>query len=108
MNNPLGGFGLNSGVHDVWNLTEKLIAILTDGADADALLDRYDRQRRTVMREFVQVQTIRNKKMLEAGADGQRTQEQQLAAIVADDKQRRDYLLTQSMYRSREREAEIE
>ncbi|MEJ0023374.1 MAG: FAD-dependent monooxygenase [Alphaproteobacteria bacterium] len=108
LNNPLGGFGLNSGVHDVWNLTEKLIAILTDGADADALLDRYDRQRRTVMREFVQVQTIRNKKMLEAGADGQRTQEQQLAAIVADDKQRRDYLLTQSMYRSREREAEIE
>ena len=65
LNNPLGGFGMNAGVHDVWNLKDKLIAILRDDGDADALLDRYERQRRASNLQFVQAQTIANKKALE-------------------------------------------
>jgi 3-(3-hydroxy-phenyl)propionate hydroxylase len=108
LNNPLGGFGMNSGVHDVWNLTEKLIAILKEGADADALLDLYDRQRRSVMHEFVQAQTIRNKKMLETNsADAQMANQREMAAILKDDARRRDYLMTQAMLKSVERAAAI-
>jgi 3-(3-hydroxy-phenyl)propionate hydroxylase len=108
LNNPLGGFGMNSGVHDVWNLTEKLIAIFAEGADPDPLLDLYDRQRRTVMHEFVQAQTIRNKAMLEtSSADAQMANQREMAAILGDDSRRRDYLMTQAMLKSVERAAAI-
>jgi len=105
LNNPLGGFGMNSGVHDAWNLTGRLISVLTKGADADAELDLYVRQRRTVMYEFVQAQTIRNKVALESGASAR--QEALLKEIVADRTKRRDYMLNQGMVKSRQREAEI-
>ena len=108
INNPLGGFGMNSGVHDAWNLTERLRLILRAGGDMDAELDRYDRQRRTVMHEFVQTQTMRNKRILEQGAEEAQDEAQaQLAAIIADPEKRRDYILQQAMIKSREREAEL-
>ena len=108
LNNPLGGFGMNSGVHDVWNLVPKLAAILQDGAEADPLLDRYDRQRRTVMNEFVQAQTIRNKQnMQSSNAEAQARTQAEMARVLNDPKLRRDYLLRQSMLTSRQREAEI-
>ena len=107
LNNPLGGFGMNSGIHDVWNLTNKLIRIIRDNEE-ESLLDLYTRQRQTVMREFVQSQSIRNKKALEQSNDqNQRSYEIELKEIISDPKRRKEYLLTQSMYRSLEREAEI-
>jgi hypothetical protein len=64
INNPLGGMGLNGGVHDAVNLAGKLAQVI-QGEDA-ALLDLYDRQRRGVTVEHVQRQTIQNKQNLEA------------------------------------------
>ena len=108
LNNPLGGFGMNSGIHDVWNLTTKLGAILQDGADADALLDRYDRQRRTIATSFVQAQTIENKRAMEADDAGKTSaNEKRMAEIAGDPERRRAYLLRQSMYASLAQEAAI-
>ena len=106
LNNPLGGFGMNSGLHDIWNLTDKLIQILDGSGDADALLDLYDRQRRFVARSFVQAQTIDNKKAMENGS-GRSEQEARFEKIAADPALRRDYLLRQSMYESLAQEAQI-
>lgn len=64
LNNPLGGFGLNSGLQDAMNLTDKLIAVWRGDAD-ESTLDRYVRQRRTVNIEYVQESSIRNKRTLE-------------------------------------------
>jgi len=64
LNNPIGGFGLNSGVQDAMNLTDKLIAVIRGEAD-DSVLDRYSRQRRTATVEYIQEQSIRNKRNLE-------------------------------------------
>jgi 3-(3-hydroxy-phenyl)propionate hydroxylase len=108
LNNPLGGMGMNSGIHDVWNLCPKLIEILRNGA-SDALIDLYDRQRRTVMGEFIQSQTIRNKLAMEMAADEATSRaEEELVQTARDPALRREYLLRQSMYRSIEREAEIQ
>ncbi|WP_421738084.1 FAD-dependent oxidoreductase [Caulobacter sp.] len=108
LNNPLGGFGMNSGVHDAWNLTDKLRQILLEGQAAQPLLARYDRQRRTVMHEFVQAQTIKNKKAMEASQADNRTRHQaELHAIAANPDARRQHILTQAMYPSRQREAQI-
>lgn len=63
LNNPLGGMGLNSGIHDAFTLADTLIAVWR-GAD-DALLDRYTRQRRPVAVEHVDAQSKRNKAFLE-------------------------------------------
>jgi 3-(3-hydroxy-phenyl)propionate hydroxylase len=108
LNNPLGGFGLNAGVHDVWNLADKLIAIKEGAADPEPLLDLYDRQRRTVMHNFVQAQTIRNKSVIEADSEAaQANHQRELQDILADDERRRAYLLAQSMILSLENAAAI-
>ena len=109
LNNPLGGFGMNSGIHDVWNLTDGLRNVLLSGGDHIAPLQKYERQRQGVMRAFVQAQTIKNKKALESkDADGQKRYQQELADILADDTRRRDYLLGQAMFQSRALEASID
>ena len=64
VNSPIGGMGLNSGVHDAFNLADKLARILRDEADPSEL-DRYDRQRRHIAVKHTQAQTIRNKRLLE-------------------------------------------
>lgn len=108
LNNPLGGFGMNSGIHDAWNLCEKLRRIYQEGADADRELDHYDRQRRTIAMDFVQAQTISNKKAMESpDANGVSEMESHLARMLKDDAARRTYMERQAMIQSLRREAEI-
>ena len=64
VNNPIGGMGMNGGIHDAINLAEKL-SLVIGGECGDQLLDLYDRQRRHVAREYIQTQTIANKKLME-------------------------------------------
>jgi 3-(3-hydroxy-phenyl)propionate hydroxylase len=63
VNSPIGAMGMNAGIHDAINLADKLIAIARGEAD-DAVLDRYERQRRHVAVAHTQAQTMRNKKLL--------------------------------------------
>ncbi len=64
VNNPIGGLGLNCGIHDAMELARLLAPVCRNEADP-ATLDRYDRVRRPLNVEFVQQQTIANKKRLE-------------------------------------------
>src|SRR5918999_2113664 len=45
LNNPLGGMGMNGGIHDAFNLADKLVSVI-QGGEPPAALDRYERQRR--------------------------------------------------------------
>jgi 3-(3-hydroxy-phenyl)propionate hydroxylase len=64
VNNPIGGMGMNGGIHDAVNLADKLARVLHGEAD-ETLLDRYSRQRRHAAAEYIQAQTIANKKLME-------------------------------------------
>ncbi|GGF54146.1 hypothetical protein GCM10007301_12050 [Azorhizobium oxalatiphilum] len=64
VNNPIGGMGMNGGIHDAMNLAEKLADVWYGRAQSD-VFDRYTRQRRKAQVDFVQAQTIQNKKSLE-------------------------------------------
>ncbi len=64
VNNPIGGMGMNGGIHDAINLAEKLAAVIKGEAGED-LLDRYDRQRRHAAVTYIQAQTIANKRLME-------------------------------------------
>ena len=97
INNPLGGMGMNFGVHDAFNLTDKLASIWFDGASHD-LLDLYDRQRRTVAQDYLQRQTIENKKNLEQKDPEARARfHDELRAIVADPAKLHPYLMKVAM-----------
>lgn len=113
INNPLGGMGLNSSVQDAANLGEKLGAILTGDANdpdnADAPLDRYVRQRRTVTVEFVQAMSIRNKRLLEERDPATRREHlDELRGIAADPAKAHAHLMRTSMIESMHRAATIE
>jgi 3-(3-hydroxy-phenyl)propionate hydroxylase len=97
LNNPLGGMGMNFGFHDAFNLTAKLAAIIQDAVD-ESLLDLYDRQRRTVAQEYLQRQTIENKRNIEQKDPSEReTFHDELRAIAADRAKLRSYLLRVAM-----------
>jgi 3-(3-hydroxy-phenyl)propionate hydroxylase len=102
LNSPMGGFGMNSGIHDAWNLADKIYRILRKGGDAD-LLDLFERQRRTVTHSFIQAQTIENMALMEQGADEVAKQRRRrMANIHADPDLRRRYMLRQAMFESLE------
>jgi 3-(3-hydroxy-phenyl)propionate hydroxylase len=64
VNNPIGGMGMNGGIHDAVNLAAKLADVWFGRAD-ERVFDRYTRQRRKAQVDYVQAQTIANKKALE-------------------------------------------
>jgi 3-(3-hydroxy-phenyl)propionate hydroxylase len=100
INNPIGAFGLNSGIHDAVNLAEKLGRVWREEAD-DALLDRYVRQRRTAAIDHVQAMSIRNLRLLEERDRGvQRARLQEMIAVAGDPARARRHLLDTSMIAS--------
>lgn len=103
VNNPIGGMGLNGGIQDAVNLSDKLVRVLLDAA-SERLLDLYDLQRRTVAIEFVQEQSIANKKRLEARDPKTRQRNlDELRETVADPERARQFLLRTSMIASQRR-----
>jgi len=100
LNNPLGGFGMNSGIHDAWNLCAKLDRILNQGADT-VLLDLYEKQRQTVTRDFIQTQSIKNKQRMEhEDEEWLRQDREEIRRICSDDQLRRKFLLDQALFTS--------
>jgi 3-(3-hydroxy-phenyl)propionate hydroxylase len=107
LNNPLGAFGLNGGLHDAVLLGDYLGKVCRGEAD-ESLLDLYVRKRRTANVEFVQTQSIGNKRMLEEADPVKREQTfAELRRIAADPARARDFLIRSSMIWSVRRAAEI-
>jgi 3-(3-hydroxy-phenyl)propionate hydroxylase len=103
VNNPLGGMGMNGGIHDAINLTGRLIEVWR-GVKPEAELDRFDLQRRLVIKEHVERQSIQNKRNLEADDNEFRDFLQRTAA---DPALTRDYLLRVSMIGSLRRAGQL-
>ena len=105
VNSPIGAMGMNSGIHDAFNLAEKLVSILRGEANAD-ILGRYERQRRHVALQHTQAQTMRNKRLLtEKDPAVRRKNHDELRRTAEDPKLARAFLLRSSLIESL-REAE--
>jgi 3-(3-hydroxy-phenyl)propionate hydroxylase len=105
VNSPIGAMGMNSGVHDAFNLADKLVKILHKEA-GEELLDRYERQRRHVALQHTQAQTIRNKRLLaEKDPAVRQKNHDELRRTAEDPKLARAFLLRTSLIESL-REAE--
>jgi len=103
INNPLGGMGMNGGIHDAINLTGRMIDVWRK-IKPDNEFDRYDRQRRLVTKEHVEKISIQNKKDLESDKPEFR---QRLIQIAADPAQTREFLLSVSMISSLKRAEQL-
>jgi 3-(3-hydroxy-phenyl)propionate hydroxylase len=105
VNSPIGAMGMNSGIHDAFNLADKLTRILRREA-AEEVLDRYERQRRHVALQHTQAQTIRNKRLLaEKDPAVRKRNHDELRRTAEDPKLARAFLLRTSLIESL-REAE--
>lgn len=99
LNNPLGGMGMNGGIHDAVNLTEKLAAVIR-GAPL-ATMARYERQRRKVAIETVQAQALRNRAILnESDPAKRRAHHDELRATADDPARHKAYVMRSSMIQS--------
>jgi 3-(3-hydroxy-phenyl)propionate hydroxylase len=107
LNNPLGAFGLNSGIHDAVNLADKLGRVWR-GEGGEELLDLYVRQRRAATVEAVQAMSIRNKRLLEErDPKVQRSRMEELVQTARDPARARAHLLDSSMIAGLRRSREI-
>jgi 3-(3-hydroxy-phenyl)propionate hydroxylase len=98
INNPLGGMGMNGGLHDGWILAEKLVRILQGGEAWRPLFEQYDRQRRELAVEFVQKHTIENKKLMEStDPEIQHKRQRMLMETAADPVKARDFIIERAM-----------
>jgi 3-(3-hydroxy-phenyl)propionate hydroxylase len=108
LNNPLGAFGLNGGIHDAISLAAALGPVCRGEADP-AVLDRHVRQRRTVNLEYVQEASIRNLRRLAAREPEERRRNfEELRRMAATPEGTRQFLLVSSMIASIRRAAAIE
>ena len=99
VNNPLGGMGMNGGIHDAINLVEKLTKVW-HGAPLETM-GRYERQRRKVAIETVQAQALKNRAILNASDPKQRlAYYTELRATVADKSKHKEYVMRSSMITS--------
>jgi 3-(3-hydroxy-phenyl)propionate hydroxylase len=95
-NSPLGGMGMNGGMHDAFAACDALLAVMR-GAD-EAVLDRYSRQRCWVARNAVQAHAARNEQLMRERDPAVRAARlDEMRGIAADPAQARQFLLRSSM-----------
>lgn len=96
LNSPSGGMGMNGGIHDAFNLCEKLARVWR--GESDDLLDQYTRQRRPVAQQQIIAQAHQNRtRMQERDPVKRRETLRELQATAADPVRAREYLLRTSM-----------
>lgn len=100
VNNPIGGLGLNCGIHDAMELVE-MLTLVERGEEDASIFDRYTRRRRQLNIEFVQAQTVNNKKRLEEKDPEARLRAlDDIRRISEDPVRHREFLLRSSLLES--------
>ena len=96
INNPTGGMGMNSGIHDAWFLANALEAALREGDDEQ--LDRYAEQRRRAATEAVQQMSDANyNNLIISDPAARAARNEDLRATAADPDKARQFLRRQAM-----------
>jgi 3-(3-hydroxy-phenyl)propionate hydroxylase len=100
LNNPLGGMGLNGGIHDALSLTGRL-ARVWHGRAPESELDGYEARRRPEAITAIHAITARNKKLLEERDPVVRERNlRAMASLAADPRRAYEYMLEGSMITS--------
>jgi 3-(3-hydroxy-phenyl)propionate hydroxylase len=107
INNPLGGMGMNGGIHDAFNLAEKIFSVLCKGT-APETLELYERQRRPIAIECIKAQSMENLAVLNETNSKKRKRQLDKVRRTADDPKRAyEYLMRTSMLSGLRKAAEV-
>jgi 3-(3-hydroxy-phenyl)propionate hydroxylase len=99
INNPMGGMGMNSGIHDAFMLANALESACRTGDDC--ALDDYAKERRAYALNSIRTFTHKNYHDMAATQDEVRQQRNdEFRAIAADPEKMRQHLLKASMFDS--------
>ncbi|WP_245546120.1 FAD-dependent oxidoreductase [Nocardia higoensis] len=100
INNPLGGMGMNSGIHDAHAAVEAVTYALA-GGDPERAVATYARVRKDAAQLDVQKNTQKNYEEMRQTDTGRRTERfQEMVGIAADPARSRAYLRVASMLAS--------
>ncbi|RKN05189.1 FAD-dependent oxidoreductase [Streptomyces radicis] len=103
INSPMGGVGLNSGIHDAIDLARRIARIAdgTSAAGAEAELAAFADVRHRIAVEYVQADTQRNTQRLrEADEERRRAAHAEMRATAADPERARAYMRRASLLES--------
>lgn len=93
VNSPMGGVGLNSGLHDASDAAVRVARLLAGDNELDRELSAYNEVRRRVALDYVQQDTHANTlRMKETDAERRWRELSDMAAIAADPERARTYL----------------
>jgi len=107
-NNPLGGMGMNGGVHDALSLARRLVAIHRGEAD-ESVLGRYERERRPIAIDYINASTARNKQLMEQrDPEARRRAQDELCRLAGNPVTAKQFLLKSSMIEALRAAARIE
>ena len=107
-NNPLGGMGMNGGLHDALSLTRRLVAIHRGEAD-ERVLERYERERRPIAIEYINASTARNKQLMEQrDPEARRRAQEELCRVAASPASAKQFLMKSSMIEALRAAARLE
>ena len=110
LNSPSGGMGMNGGLHDAYNLTEKLNIIWSEGNidNHNKLLDLYSRQRKPIAEEQIIKQADENRKrMTEKNYQKRQKSLEALQVIEKDPLMCKAFLMKSSMFEGLRKAEEI-
>jgi 3-(3-hydroxy-phenyl)propionate hydroxylase len=97
INNPLGGMGMNSGIHDAFSAARKLARVLHGESD-DRVLDAYAEDRRNVALHEVKVLSHENvTQMQEPDPDERRRGQDELRRVASDPELMRRFLFRRTL-----------
>lgn len=98
VNSPIGGVGLNSGIHDASDAAARMGRLLAGEGDLERELRAYDEARRRVALDYVQRDTHQNTlRLKETDAERRWRELSQMADIAADLERARAYLRRASL-----------
>jgi 3-(3-hydroxy-phenyl)propionate hydroxylase len=101
INSPLGGVGLNSGIHDAVDVTRRIGRVWRGEGTVDDELDTFAYVRRRVAVEYVQADTSRNTERLsERDASVRRARNTEMREIAADPEKAHAWCMRASLLES--------
>ena len=100
INSPIGGMGLNGGIHDAVDLSERLARVWRGEAGGETL-DAYASERRRVAIDYIQADTHRNAAIMgERDPEARKRQHDELRRTAADPALALQFVLRTSMIAS--------
>ena len=99
VNSPLGGLGLNSGIHDAIDLSHRMLRIFEEnGQNVEAEFETYAQARRAVALKYVRSISEKNTKVMTEKKEEERLRlQREMAETAADPERAHQWLLNSSL-----------